>query len=114
MPLEYDRDKFYDGLVKHGLIMPVGVPGIFGRGAVFEDVLERFNGLVTRISKDDGAEVLTFPPVINRQVFEKIHYLDSFPQLCGAVYSFFGKETAGARAVASRSTPASRGATCSD
>jgi seryl-tRNA synthetase len=92
MPVEYDRDKFYQGLVKHGLIIPVGVQGVFGRSAVFEDVLERFNAMVTEISKHDGAEVFTFPPVINRQVLEKVNYLDSFPHLCGAVYSFFGKE----------------------
>jgi seryl-tRNA synthetase len=92
MPTDYDPKTFHDGLVKHGLIVPVGVPGIFGRTAVFEDVLERFNGLVTQVSKNDGAEVLTFPPVINRQVLDKVHYLDSFPHLCGAVYSFFGKE----------------------
>lgn len=92
MPVEYDRDKFYADLVKHGLIVPVGVPGVFGRNAVFEDVLERFNGLVTQISKDDGADVFTFPPVINRQILEKVNYLDSFPHLCGAVYSFFGND----------------------
>ena len=92
MPVEYDRDKFYEGLVNHGLIVPVGVPGVFGRSAVFEDVLERFNGLVSQISRNDGAEFFTFPPVINRQVLEKVNYLDSFPHLCGAVYSFFGKE----------------------
>ncbi len=90
--VEYDIDKFYAGLVKHGLIIPVGVQGAFGRGSVFEDVLERFNGLVTQLSKDDKAEVYTFPPIINRQVLEKVHYLDSFPHLCGAVYSFFGKD----------------------
>jgi seryl-tRNA synthetase len=88
----YDPQEFYAGLVKHRLIVPVGVQGAFGRGAVFEEVLERFNGLVSQLSKNDGAEVYTFPPVINRQVLEKVHYLDSFPHLCGAVYSFFGKE----------------------
>jgi seryl-tRNA synthetase len=92
MPAEYDREKFYDGLVKHGLIVPVGVPGAFGRGAVFEDVLERFNALISQISRNDGADFLTFPPIINRQVLEKVNYLDSFPHLCGAVYSFFGKD----------------------
>ena len=92
MTVEYDIDNFYAGLVKHGLIVPVGVQGAFGRGSVFEDVLERFNALVTQISKHDNAEVYTFPPVINRQVLEKVHYLDSFPHLCGAVYSFFGKD----------------------
>ena len=92
MTVDYDIDKFYAGLVKHGLIIPVGVQGAFGRGSVFEDVLERFNALVTQISKHDNAEIYTFPPVINRQVLEKVHYLDSFPHLCGAVYSFFGKD----------------------
>lgn len=86
----YDAQSFHDALVAHGLIVPVGVPGAFGRGAVFEDVLERFNALVSRIAIDDGAEFMTFPPVINRRVLEKVHYVDSFPHLCGAVHSFFG------------------------
>ncbi|MGO9709507.1 MAG: amino acid--[acyl-carrier-protein] ligase [Polyangiaceae bacterium] len=88
----YDVQSFYDGLVKHGLIVPVRVQGAFGRGAVFEDVLERFNGLVTELSKDDGAEVYTFPPVIDRTIIERTDYLDSFPQLAGTVFSFLGKE----------------------
>ena len=92
MSADYDPTRFYEDLVQHGLIIPVGVQGIFGRSAAFEDVLERFNGLVSKLSKDDGAEFYTFPPVINRQVLEKVNYLDSFPHLCGAVYSFFGKE----------------------
>jgi seryl-tRNA synthetase len=92
--MEYDIEKFYAGLVEHKLIVPTGVQGAFGRGAVFEDVLERFNGLVTKLARNDNAEVYTFPPVINRQVLEKVNYLDSFPHLCGAVYSFYGKELA--------------------
>ena len=97
----FDAQGFYDGLVRHGLIVPVGVPGAFGRGAVFEDVLERFNTMVSQLARDDRAEVYTFPPVISRAVLEKVKYLDSFPHLCGAVYSFFGKE-AQAKALAAR------------
>lgn len=89
---DYDAAKFHEGLVKHGLIVPVGVPGIFGRGRVFEDVLDRFNILVNRLSEDDGAEYYVFPPVIDRKVLEKSDYLDSFPNLAGTVFSFFGKE----------------------
>ena len=85
-----DMQSFHDGLVAHGLIVPVGVPGAFGRGAVFEDVLERFNTLISKVARNDDAEVYTFPPVIDRRVLEKVHYLDSFPHLCGAVHSFFG------------------------
>jgi seryl-tRNA synthetase len=92
MAEEYDAQDFYDALVKHRLIIPVGVQGAFGRGAVFEDVLERFNALVSKVASNDGAEVYTFPPIISRQILEKVHYLDSFPHLCGAVYSFYGKD----------------------
>lgn len=92
MTERYNVTEFYDGLVKHGLIVPVGVQGAFGRGAVFEDVLERFNGLISKLSAADGAEHFTFPPIISRKVLERVHYLDSFPHLCGAVYSFFGKD----------------------
>jgi seryl-tRNA synthetase len=86
----YDVQSFYDGLVSHGLIVPTTVQGAFGRGAVFEDVLERFNGLVSALARDDGAEVYTFPPIIDRSILERVHYLDSFPHLCGSVHSFFG------------------------
>jgi len=92
MTARYDPKEFYDGLVAHGMIVPVGVDGAFGRGAVFEDILERFNARISAIARNDGAEVFTFPPVINREILEKVHYLDSFPHLCGVINSFFGKE----------------------
>jgi seryl-tRNA synthetase len=88
----YDLQAFYDGLVEHRLIVPVRVQGAFGRGAVFEDVLERLNLAITKLSKDDGAEVCTFPPVIDRTIIERTDYLDSFPHLAGTVFSFLGKE----------------------
>jgi seryl-tRNA synthetase len=92
MTIDYDPQKFYQGLVEHRHIIPVGVQGAFGRGAVFEDVISRFDALVGRLAADDRAEPVTFPPVLNRAVLEKVHYLDSFPHLCGAIYSFFGKD----------------------
>jgi len=88
----FSIEEFHRELVQHKLIVPVGVPGAFGRGAVFEDVLRRFNDLVTRTAKDDGADVLTFPPVIPRAVFEKSEYLKSFPQLAGTIFSFTGND----------------------
>jgi len=88
----YSIESLYDGLVKHGLIVPIRVPGAFGRGAVFESVLEGVNALVTKIAAGDGAEVYTFPPVIDRTIIEKTDYLDSFPHLAGVVHAFFGKQ----------------------
>jgi seryl-tRNA synthetase len=89
----YSIQEFYDGLVAHKLIIPVGVPGAFGRNAVFEDVLARFNDLITRVAKNDGAEVMLFPPILDRKVLQKSEFLDSFPQLAGTVFSFFGNES---------------------
>lgn len=88
----YDIEQFHEDLVRHGLIVPVGVQGAFGRGAVFEDVLERFDELVLRNAAADRAQPMLFPPVINRKILEKVHYLESFPHLCGAIHSFFGSE----------------------
>ena len=48
---------FYDRLVEHKLIIPVGVPGAFGRGAVFEDVLRRFDAAVSRIANDRRSSI---------------------------------------------------------
>jgi seryl-tRNA synthetase len=90
--IDSEFDNFYHGMVEHGLIIPVGVHGAFGRGAVFERVLEGFNAMISRVSAADGADVCTFPPVIDRRILERVHYMDSFPDLCGAVCSFFGNE----------------------
>ena len=91
---EHSAQKFHDDLAAHRLIIPVGVPGAFGRGSVFEDVLTRLDDAILRISGDERVEHLTFPPVIARSVIEQTGYMDSFPHLCGAVHSFVGAESA--------------------
>lgn len=87
---DYDATRFFDGLVRAGLIVPVGVPGVFGRNHVFEDVLARFDAQLARLA--DGADYFVYPPVIDRRVLEKVDYMDSFPHLAGTVHSFSGKE----------------------
>jgi seryl-tRNA synthetase len=89
---EYSASGFHEELVKHGLIIPVGVPGAFGRSAVFEDILRRFDEAVTREAAGDGAEVMLFPPILDRKVLERSEFLDSFPQLAGSVFSFAGDD----------------------
>jgi seryl-tRNA synthetase len=90
--MSYSSHEFYEGLVASGLVIPVGVPGIFGRNAVFEDVLSRYDDYVSRVAKDDGAEKMLFPPTIDRKVLEKSEFVDSFPQLAATVFSFRGTE----------------------
>lgn len=97
----YDAKEFYDGLVAHGLVLPAGPLGAFGRGAAFDRVLEAFDALVMRTAAPDRVESLTFPPVIDRMIIERTGYMDSFPTLCGAVHSFTGSERE-AKAISAR------------
>ena len=43
-----DQAQLLDELVAAGHLIPSGVPGVYGRGSVFEDVRERFDAHVTR------------------------------------------------------------------
>lgn len=83
---------FLDELVRSRLLLETGVPGVFGRGAVFEEVLGRFDAHVSRAVENDGAERLHFPPILARKNFERSGYLKSFPQLAGSVFAFQGKD----------------------
>jgi len=103
----YDIETFYAGLVEHGLILPTGIRGGYGRGAVFEKILRGFNELVSSTAAPDGAEEMTFPPIVARTLIEKVGYMNSFPQLAGSVHSFFGNE-AQARDITARTQAGER------
>jgi seryl-tRNA synthetase len=81
-----------DKLFASGLLVETGVQGLYGRSGVFEDVITRFDALVTGFGADEGAEVLRFPPAMNRSWFERSGYLKSFPQLAGTVHAFCGND----------------------
>lgn len=88
------RTGFRDELVRHGLLIASGVPGLYGRSDEFENTVERVDRMVTDYGTDDRPEVMRFPPIINRSHFEKSGYLKSFPHLAGSVHSFAGNERA--------------------
>ena len=87
-----EAEEFRDELIAHALLVPTGVPGLFGRSRVFEDIVERFDRFVTAAGAPAGPEVLRFPPLIPRAAFERSEYLKSFPQLAGVVCSFCGTD----------------------
>jgi seryl-tRNA synthetase len=89
-----DENAFRDELARAGLLIESGVPGVYGRGEVFEDIRTRVDGLVTLAGAGDAAERLRFPPVIPRKQLEEIGYLKSFPHLAGTIFSFDGDEAA--------------------
>jgi seryl-tRNA synthetase len=93
-PAAPDQAQFLDDLVAAGLLIPSGVPGVYGRGSDFEDVRMRFDAHVTRSATAAGEtpEILRFPPVLPRRQLEDVGYLDNFPHLAGSVFAFEGTE----------------------
>ncbi len=89
-----EQVAFLEELTATGLLIPSGVPGVYGRGAVFESLRVALDGVVTRAAIDDVVDVerLAFPPVLPRRELEAIGYLGSFPHLAGSIFSFDGDE----------------------
>src|SRR5436305_11565229 len=74
------------------LFHEMGSPGVYGRTALYEDVVERLAALITRHREPD-TEVMRFPPVMNRAQLERSGYLKSFPNLLGCVCGLHGTES---------------------
>jgi seryl-tRNA synthetase len=88
--IEEAQSKLQDQLIAAGLLIATGEPGLYGRGEVFEDVIERFADLVRRTGSGDRPARWRFPPIISVRDLVKSNYLRSMPQLIGAIHSFGG------------------------
>lgn len=75
-----------------GLLIPSGVPGLYGRSGVFEEVLTSFERYVIRMGAHLRPEVMHFPPLLNRQHYLRTDHMENFPDLMGSVHSFAGKD----------------------
>lgn len=83
----------YQGeLIAAGLLIPMGVRGMYGRGATFEHVVTRFDDLVSRRGAPLAPEVMRFPPIFSRRNYEKIDHINNFPDLMGSLHTFTGDE----------------------
>lgn len=76
----------------HTLLQPTGGDGVYARTALFEQVIESLSAFISRHREPD-AEILRFPPVMNRAQLEKSGYLHSFPHLLGCVSCLHGEES---------------------
>lgn len=83
---------FAEDLVEARLLIPTGVPGVFGRGTGFEAVRAGFDRLVTRAAAPEHPQGMYFPPIFPREQLETNGYLASFPHLAGTVFGFEGGE----------------------
>ena len=87
-----DQTAFLDALIERGLLIPSGVPGVYGRGAAFERVRTGVDRAIDRAAAPDAAESLRFPPLLPRHQLETLGYLKNFPHLAGTIFGFDGSE----------------------
>ncbi len=86
----YEADDRLNGLME-ALFIPTGVPGVYGRKGAYEDVVERLAAFISA-HRDEGTEVLRFPPVMSRRTLERSGYLKSFPNLLGCMCALSGTD----------------------
>src|ERR1043165_7514291 len=84
--------KYLDELIAARLLIPLGVPGVYGRSGVFESVVEHFEAFITRAGAHLKAEVMKFPPVFARKHYCCIDHMENFPNLMGSVHTFDGSD----------------------
>ncbi|HYC36424.1 MAG TPA: amino acid--[acyl-carrier-protein] ligase [Usitatibacter sp.] len=85
--------EFQRELAAAGLLIPMGVPGLYARGGDLECVITHFDALVSRAGAGLNPEVLRFPPVFARHHYERIDHIHNFPDLMGSVHTFTGNES---------------------
>jgi seryl-tRNA synthetase len=91
-PITAAHQSYLKELTDAGLLIPSGVPGLYGRSGVFEGVIQAFERYVTRMGEHLKAEVMFFPPLLNRRHYLRTSHLENFPDLMGSVHSFTGKD----------------------
>ncbi len=88
-----EHRSFRDKLLSHGLLIDMGVDGLYGRSGTFEHTVDRINAAIGAVGDLDAPEVMRFPPGIGRWQLERSGYLRSFPHLAGTVHSFNGSDS---------------------
>lgn len=81
-------------LVDAGLWIDLGVPGLFGRGAGFIEVVQRLERALDELAADPTSARVRFPPVLPREVLRRTGFMQSMPTLCGSIHAFDGDERA--------------------
>jgi seryl-tRNA synthetase len=94
LPVDEAYREFQERLAQAGLLVPMGVPGLYGRGGEFERVVGAFDALVTHRGEALRPEVMRFPPIFNRADYERIDHIHNFPDLMGSLHTFAGDERA--------------------
>src|SRR5688572_825156 len=92
MATPVDETELLTRLVAAGHLIPSGVPGLHGRGEVFEAIRRAFEACLARASDVEQPERLRFPPLLPRAVLERNGHFTTFPHLAGTIFVFTGDE----------------------
>ncbi len=91
---ESNEPTFRDELVAARVLVPTASDGIYGRSAVYEDIVAAIERVVNAVGASEGTTAYRFPPVMPRSVLEQSGYLSSFPDMIGTVSTFTGDNAA--------------------
>jgi seryl-tRNA synthetase len=83
---------YRDELLEAGLLISMGVDGLYGRSGTFESVVEGINFAFSKVGDPDKPDVMRFPPGIGKWQLEQSGYMKSSPQLVGTIHSFTGND----------------------
>lgn len=89
--------EFGAALVSAGMLVPLGLDGLYARSGAFERIVVGIDALVGRTRVGRAGELLHFPPVFARATLHRSGYLERFPHLCGSVHGFEGDDAANAK-----------------
>jgi seryl-tRNA synthetase len=87
-----DSGRLKDRLIAAQLLLPTNAVGVLGFGEDFVRVLDAVDAYVSRAGAVDQPELLRFPGLLARSDIERTDYLNSFPDLLGAIHSFSGDD----------------------
>ena len=88
------RLSFQSQLIQAGLLIPLGVRGLYARSGLFESIVQGIEALVSREGAWQQAEVMRFPPLFARAHYAHLDHIANFPDLLGSVHGFAGDERA--------------------
>ncbi|WP_405725214.1 hypothetical protein OG607_20520 [Streptomyces sp. NBC_01537] len=75
-----------------GWAKETGIPGTFGFGARFEEVVSDLQSALTRTAQDVMFGPTWYPPIMATPRVERSEYAESFPHLLGTVHAFSGEQ----------------------
>ena len=79
-----------EALVRAGILVPTGVPGVYGKGRSFIEAFDGVYSFITSVGSGAKPELFRFPPVMPRDDLVRSDFLRSFPDLVGSIHSFSG------------------------